>query len=369
MKPTPLTLLIIVFLCSCTDNRITSDIYNSGVDKYNSGDYNSALKEFKLCLEREVKNPNAFYYKGLCEVKSKNDSSALISFQNAIRLDSSYYQALVERAKLKISLGDYRSALNDCDKAMLLRIDYSELYKTKASAYEFINDASNALIAYESAIKYGENNGETYYKFGMLLMNNGNNDKACTLLSKAGELGYMLAFKIIKSNCNQNGNFSLNNGKSISSTAKDSFNWNKEYRSPKYGYSIKIPESYKEVKGNRPHIDFKFIDAFGSIIIVNVSPRRSEEFQISAHDYTKEILEETFRQETPNLSITYTEKIFVSGEKAFLTETENNLPNIKGMDCYFYHNDLAFLVTGTCEIERFPNYRNLFKNCILSVSL
>jgi len=149
---------------------------------------------------------------------------------------------------------------------------------------------------------------------------------------------------------------------------KSLYNWNKEYESSKYKYKIKIPETYSKVKGNRPHIDLKFADKFGSSILVNVSPRQQDEYNITAHDYTKDMLEQSFKQGAPNVVITYTEKLIVSGEKAFLIEYENGYPNMKSMECYFYHNDYAFVLTCACEKSKFSNYKQLFKNSINSFS-
>jgi len=163
----------------------------------------------------------------------------------------------------------------------------------------------------------------------------------------------------------------INNSKSaVSKTSADSlYEWDKEYKSVKYGYAIRVSESFHKEPAIRPHIDLKFVDAFGSSISVNVSPRRAEEYNFTAHDYTKEMLEEAFRQATPNVSITYSEKLVVSNEKAFLIEHENSHPDLKSMECYLYHKDFAFVITGTCEESRFSNYRTLFRNCITSLKL
>jgi tetratricopeptide (TPR) repeat protein len=198
-----ISLILIIFFYSCTDKRTATECYNSGMKSYIDSSFSNALENFSLATEKDNKNAKAFYYKGLCEVKLQKNKDALISFQKSIELDNNFYQALVERAKLKIILGDYASACNDCDKAKFIKKDFSEIYKTKALAFENLNDPSNAIIAYESALKYGQQDGETYYKLGVLKLGYGNHDTACALLSKAGELGFMEAFELIKSKCNK----------------------------------------------------------------------------------------------------------------------------------------------------------------------
>jgi len=77
-----------------------------------------------------------------------------------------------------------------------------------------LGEIYNAIIVYKYAIKYGDNNGDTFYKLGMLLLNIGKTAEACENLSKAGELGYMDAYDLIKSNCN-NQNFEIKEKKKI----------------------------------------------------------------------------------------------------------------------------------------------------------
>jgi tetratricopeptide (TPR) repeat protein len=239
MKKLLIAALTALLFVGCTDKKTAVENFNSGIEKYNAKEYSSALTELSKSVIKDSHNTNAFYFKGLCEVQLKNDSAALISFQNAIAIDSSNFQALVERAKLKISLGDYVSAINDCDNSRMFKLDYSELYKTKASAYEFLNDASNAIIAYESAIKYGQSDGETYYKLAKLKLSYGNHDEACSLLSKAGELGFMDAFKLIKSNCNQSG---INNN---TTPIKNNRKIIGQYKSYPNRFSITFPSDWQ----------------------------------------------------------------------------------------------------------------------------
>ncbi len=193
---------IAIILCSCADNKTAEENFKIGLESYTDSSFASALDNFTKASEKDKKNVNAFFFKGMCETRLQKSKEALKSFQKAIELDSSFYQALVERAKLKIKLGDFGSACIDCDRAKMIKKDYPEIYKTKAIAYESLNDPANAIVSYECAIKYGQQDGETYYKLGILRLNQGNRDSACTLLSKAGELGFMEAFESIKRNCN-----------------------------------------------------------------------------------------------------------------------------------------------------------------------
>lgn len=189
-------------LLSCADKKSATDNLNLAIEEVNKKSYENAFTYIKLAFNKDSSNSSIFYYKGIIETNLKKTSEALISFQKAISLDSTNFKALVERAKLKITLGDIVSAVNDCDKARLVKKDYSDIYLTKANAYERLSDNSNAIIQYECAIQYGEKTGETYFKIGLLNLNAGKKDIACDYLRKAGDLGFMESFELIKANCN-----------------------------------------------------------------------------------------------------------------------------------------------------------------------
>lgn len=141
------------------------------------------------------------------------------------------------------------------------------------------------------------------------------------------------------------------------------------HKSKRYGYTISIPSNFKAGIAKGSHIDTKFVDDNGSSILVNVSPRMKEEYSITAHYYSKEMLEQLYRQSTPNVAVTHYEKIVLSGEKALLVEMENGNPNLKSMECTFYHKDLVIIITCSCGKSLFNTYRQEFKQSILSVKI
>jgi tetratricopeptide (TPR) repeat protein len=200
-------------LLSCADKKSSTDNLNLAIEEINKKAYENAFTYIKLAFNKDSSSPSILYYKGLIEANLKKNSEALISFQKAISLDSTNYKALVERAKLKITLGDIVSAVNDCDRARLVKKDYTEIYLTKAHAYERMNDNSNAIVQYECAIQYGEKTGETYFKIGLLNLNAGKKEIACDYLRKAGDLGFMESFELIKANCNTEDDVKQNKSK------------------------------------------------------------------------------------------------------------------------------------------------------------
>jgi Tfp pilus assembly protein PilF len=201
--------LIIIFILtfiSCQDNRTSDQIISDIQIQIDNSEFQNALKNINKLISNKIKTSEIYTLKGQCENGLNNKSESLQSFQKAISLDKNYYQAYVARAKVKLELGDFISSIEDCNKAMLIKKDFANIYKTKAIAYELLKDEPNAIIQYKAAIKYGDNSGENNYKLGVLILNKGNTDSGCRYLSIAGEKGYMDAYDLIKINCNKSTN-------------------------------------------------------------------------------------------------------------------------------------------------------------------
>ncbi len=197
---------ILILLSGCKDKRSVDELFNDTKTKIENKEFSEAKKDVEKLVKLAYGNSDAFQLKGIVESELEDYNSALLNFQKSISLDSTNFKTYVERAKLKIKLGDYKSAISDCNTARFYNKEFYSIYKTKGIAYEFLEDGENAVIQYEHSIKYGDNSGETYYKLGVLYLSQGNNQKGCSNLSKAGELGYMDAYDLIKSNCNKTGN-------------------------------------------------------------------------------------------------------------------------------------------------------------------
>jgi len=134
----------------------------------------------------------------------------------------------------------------------------------------------------------------------------------------------------------------------------------KIYSSQKYNYEIIIPEGFSEAQAIGKRIDLKLVAQDGTSILVNVSDRLPEEYNISAHDYTKEFLENSYRQYTPDIKVTKAEKIFIDNNKAFLIHYIDPSKSLKALEIYFYKGDKAYVLTATTKITQFSDYENIF---------
>lgn len=134
----------------------------------------------------------------------------------------------------------------------------------------------------------------------------------------------------------------------------------KSFKSSKYGYSINIPIGFERATATGKNIDLKLINNDGTSILINVTKRTTEEYSITAHDYSKEMLEREYKQSAPNLSISKAEKNYISGEKAFLINYNNLSNGTKAIEIYIYKENNAYVFTATCGANLFQTYEPIF---------
>ena len=80
---------------------------------------------------------------------------AIEAYDQAIRLDSRHHWALNNRCYMKAALED-RSAIADCDKALLLKRNY-EIYDSRGFAYLKLKEFDKAIVDYDKALELQEN--------------------------------------------------------------------------------------------------------------------------------------------------------------------------------------------------------------------
>jgi Tfp pilus assembly protein PilF len=370
-------LLFVTSAFSCVDNKSSLEHFSEGVEYFRHEDYTSALMEFQKAFKKDASSLNTAFYKGLTESKLGQNQQALNSFQHAIDIDSNFYQTFIERAKLKIVLGDFVGACNDCDRAKFIKKDVPEIYKTKAIAFESMNDASNAIIGYEYAIKYGQNDGETFYKLGVLKLSNGNHEEACSLLSKAGELGYMEAYKTIKLNCNK-ANRNATKTEMVNSSSKNNQVIG-QYRIYPKRYSVTFPSDWEVDElsnSNRSHLTVTAQKGGFFMTIIETEPKLTNpDFNAkSINEIDKEEFIEESRQKYTDFQLLNFNKMKINDVHAYYykmsfsfysTKLQQQLYGIHLM-CVLLNPKTMKLYSILCNADKLEinNIEKQFKNTI-----
>lgn len=138
------------------DMNDPEDLFNCGLTSYYFGDYEKAIEEFDMSLERLPEQSEAIYYKALslgCLGKFKK---AVKTIDEAIDLNPKSDRYWNDKGALLSELNHIEKAHRCFNKSIRLKPN-SYNWANKAALYHKSNNLKKALECYDKAIKYDEN--------------------------------------------------------------------------------------------------------------------------------------------------------------------------------------------------------------------
>ena len=156
--------------------------------------YDHALSDFDKAIDLDPFNALSYFSRANTRLK-------LLDLQ---RSDSPEVNAKLNSLSPQMVAGNsFEAAISDYSSALALDSTFSYAWYNRASAKMFINDYEGALKDLTTAIHFNPTLAEAYYNKGLLLVLVHQNENACTNLSKAGELGILDAYPVIKRYCDR----------------------------------------------------------------------------------------------------------------------------------------------------------------------
>ena len=92
----------------------------------------------------------------------------------------------------------FRLVLDDLDRVTKLSPDMAIAQYNKGVVYARLQDYTSAISAFSRAIELKPDFGEAYYNRGYVYLNLGNRRAGTADLSKAGELGIVPSYNLLK---------------------------------------------------------------------------------------------------------------------------------------------------------------------------
>ncbi len=193
------------------------------------------IKLFTDKIESEPYNPVNYYNRGLMLACSRDFEKAISDFDKAIMFDPDYTMAYFCRANTRYKLIEliksyydykhpfnpvgnkaqtvkrdttyikqaYNKVISDYNKVERLDPGFYFTYYNKGYVKSLEGDYWGAVSDFSKAIKYDEKFAEAYYNRGLMLLFLKMNNRACSDLSTAGELGVTEAYRVIKRYCSK----------------------------------------------------------------------------------------------------------------------------------------------------------------------
>jgi tetratricopeptide (TPR) repeat protein len=152
---TKVILFIFLVVSISAFGQTAEEYYNKAVDKYNSQQYNRAIKALTKAVELNPNYAEAYKFRGdaKCYTSYLSDKPAMDDYSKAIALKPDYAEAYFSRGNLKAIGRDYQEAIEDYNRAILIKPDYSDAFQRRGDAKSKLGDSAGANADYESASK------------------------------------------------------------------------------------------------------------------------------------------------------------------------------------------------------------------------
>lgn len=202
MKRT-LSFLIICFLVVPVCAQTAKDYTQRGRELYEKREYMEALLNLNEAIEIDPSFAQAYYVRGNIKDAFDDRHGAMKDYNIALEKNPKFADVFFARGNVKMKLQDYYGAIDDYSAAITINENYIEAYFNRGRAKQFLQAYEDAINDCSKIIQLHPKNMDAYYMRGILRIEFGDMKNGCLDLSKAGELGDLKAYEMIKEKCNQ----------------------------------------------------------------------------------------------------------------------------------------------------------------------
>ena len=182
MKNLILIIGLTCFITSC--GTFNSTYYNSALNEYNNGNYQSALFYLDEILKENENVFEALVLRSKVYLKLGNKDLAENDLQKALLLNEDYESHFII-AKIALDKNDYQTSLYHLDRAISLQTQFIEGYLNRAYVYYQIGDYDKSLDDYKKAYELNPQNSIPLTNIGFIYGLIGQNDIAMEYYTRA----------------------------------------------------------------------------------------------------------------------------------------------------------------------------------------
>jgi tetratricopeptide (TPR) repeat protein len=149
-------LLVISLLFACQSE------YNLGIRQLKKGQYKEAVESFNFALDRNPRNSDIYFARGLSRGFLDNHLGAIADLTRAIKLDENQPNYYFYRAYFKSLYGNNRGSIDDFSRAIDLEPYWPEAYYNRGVKLVHIGLFDEACSDFETAKYLGDTLSNNY---------------------------------------------------------------------------------------------------------------------------------------------------------------------------------------------------------------
>lgn len=136
--------------------------YNLGIRQLKEGQYKEAIESFNFALDRNPRNSDIYYARGLSRGFLDNYMGAIADLTRAIKLDSDQPNYYFYRAYFKSLYGNNRGSIDDFSRAIELEPYWTEAYYNRGVKFVHVGLLDEACMDFETAKYLGDTLSNSY---------------------------------------------------------------------------------------------------------------------------------------------------------------------------------------------------------------
>jgi tetratricopeptide (TPR) repeat protein len=165
-------------------------------------EYVEALVNLNKAIELDPNYSSAYYFRGNIKDNFEDRHGAMKDYNMSIEKNPKFADAFFARGNVKMKLSDYYGAVDDYTAAIAINENYVEAYFNRGKAKQYLQAYQDAINDCSKIIQINPKNASAYSMRCILRIEFGDLKNGCLDLSKAGELGDLNAYELIKEKCN-----------------------------------------------------------------------------------------------------------------------------------------------------------------------
>jgi tetratricopeptide (TPR) repeat protein len=195
--------VFIIFCAASLTAQTAKDLTQKGRELYEKHEYTESLLNLNKAIELDPNFAPAYYLRANIKDSFDDRHGAMKDYNSAIEKNPKFADAFFGRGNVKMKLQDYYGAIDDFSAAITINENYIEAYFKRGKAKQFLQAYQDAINDCTKIIQINPKSVDAYYMRGILRIDFGDTKNGCLDLSKAGELGDLKAYEVIKERCNQ----------------------------------------------------------------------------------------------------------------------------------------------------------------------
>jgi tetratricopeptide (TPR) repeat protein len=179
------------------------ELTQKGRELYEKREFMEALLNLNKALDIDPNYASAYFLRGNIKGNFDDRHGAMKDYNIAIDKNPKFEDAYFARGNVKMKLQDYYGAIADYTSCITINENNINAYFNRGKAKQFLLAYQDAIHDCSKIIEINPKNVDAFFMRGILRIEFGDMKNGCLDLSKAGELGDLKAYEVIKEKCNQ----------------------------------------------------------------------------------------------------------------------------------------------------------------------